>query len=532
MNIPLSRICKICMSNRYGVASFSLLVAMTSFTLYGYFGTDFWEHSAVVKELTIHPLSPRHPLFNVNEPHAFFSPYLLGVGLLARFGSLNAMDALVIAGVVNLLFLLISLRLFIQYFFNNSQDAIGFYALIFVLFLWPAEAWDWSGFIHFKVLGLVLPYPSTFAIASTFLIFALYHRALSHENTFLLVIIGVLSTVVVLTHPPTAVVTLIGILAISLHYYNIIGARALVMGVVLVIAAVALACLWPYYSFFDLVTFNSRGQANLQLITIATKPKQSTSDMYARAYLIWPTLVLLPFALPLLKSRLRANGFDALSLMVCGTVLVYALGYGVGYFTGLYVLGRTISFIAIFLQIALAARLAQLEVAMRGGKLWPSLPVMLLCAMIIGTVSFNWPNKHALAQAFMGLQGLRHSYENYETLSRYVTQDDVVLSDIQTSFMIPAFAGRIIASKHPVSFIDDHSERRDDVKNFFSKDLQPEEKKSILKKYQVDYLFINKNRTENAQAYSDFGNVLYENHNFLLIKPLPDIETQRHRSRS
>ena len=524
MNSSFSRIWTICIDNRYWIASFLLLVVMTSYTLYWDFGDeqDFWQYSAVVKELATHPLSPEHPQLKITKPHVFFSPYLLLVGLSSRLGGMTPLDALAIAGISNLLLLLLSIRQFIRSFFDKFHDAIGFYALLLILFLWPARTWSWGGFIHFGMLDFALSYPATFAVACTFLIFTLYHRALIHQNKILILLTGVLTAVILLTHLPTAVVTLIGILAISLHVYNIIGVRALAMGVVLIIAAISLACLWPYYSFFDLVTLNSGGKTS-------TTPK--TLIFYERAYLIWPTVVLLPFALPLLKSRLRANRFDALSLMLCGTVLAYALGYGVGYFTGLYVLGRTISFIAIFLQIALAARLAQLEAAMRGGKLWPSLPVMLVCAIIISTVSFNWPNKHALAQAFMGFQGLRHSYEDYETLSRYVEQDDVVLSDIQTSWIIPTFAGKVISSKPSISFDYGYSERRNDLKTFFLNGVNNREKTAILDKYRVDYIFINKNRIEEAEIYSNFGNVLYEDHKFLLIKPLPEIEKRRHRSR-
>jgi hypothetical protein len=266
MNISFFRIWNICLTNRYWIASFLLVVVMTSLTLYGNHGSDFWEHSAVVKELATHPLSPQHPLFNLNKPHMFFSPYHLGVGLLARLGGITPIDAMALAGVGNLLLLLVGLRLLIHYFFENFQDSIAFYTLILVLFLWPAGAWGWSGFIHFQVLSKVLPYPSTFAIASTFLIFALYHHALAHEKKFQVLLTGLLSTVVVLTHPPTAVVTLIGILAISLHFYNIIGFRALASGLVLLIGTFLLAFLWPYYSFFDLVILNGSNQTSHRLI--------------------------------------------------------------------------------------------------------------------------------------------------------------------------------------------------------------------------------------------------------------------------
>jgi len=377
------------------------------------------------------------------------------------------------------------------------------------LFLWPANAWGWSGFIHFKVLGFVLPYPSTFAIASTFFIFALYHHALTRENKLQILFTGLLSTVVILTHLPTAVIMFIGILAISLHFYNIIGSRALVMGLGLSIGTVLLACLWPYYSFFDLVTLN---------ITDKTNNQSHSFVMYERVHAIWPTLFLLPFALPLLISRLRVNKFDALFLMLGATVLTYVLGYFVGYFLGQYVLGRTISFVAIFIQITLAARLAQLETEMRAGKFWPSLPVMLVCVVIVGTVGLNSPNKFVLAQALKGFQEMRHSYKDYEELGHYVEQDDVVLADIKTSWKIPAFAGKVIASKKPVAFIKDHRVRRKDQKAFFSEGIVLEEKLSILKKYQVDYIFINKKRIDDAQTYYSFGNLVYENHDFLLIK--------------
>jgi len=525
MNISFSRIWNTAISNRYWVACFLLVVVMTSFTLYGEYRSDFWEHSAVVKELATHPLFPQHPLFNLNKPHMFFSPYLLGVGLLARFGGMAPIDALAIAGVLNLLLLLLGLRLFIHCFFNKFQDAIAFYALILVLFLWPAEAWTWSGFIHFKYLGSVLPYPSTFAIGSTFLIFALYHHGLAHESNFQVLFTGLLSTVVFITHPPTAVVMFIGILAISLHFYNFIGFRALTIGLLLLIGTFSLAFLWPYYSLFDLITLGSNGQTNPQVITITTKPRQGASDMYARAYLIWPSLVLLPFALPSLRSRLRANKFDSFLLMLFATVLTYILGYFVGYFTGNYHLARTISFIAIFIQIALAARLAQLETMMRAGKFWPSLPVMLVFVIIVPSVALNSANKLALAQAFMGYQGLRSNYKDYDTLGRYVEQYDVVLADLKTSWKIPAFAGKIIASKHPVAFIDDHRARKNDQKTFFSKEAEAEEKFSVLKKYQVDYIFINKKRTEDVQTYYSFGNLVYETTDFLLIKTFQRKET-------
>jgi len=44
---------------------------------------DFWEHSAVVRELSTHLLHPKHPQLLLDAPHPFYSPYAVMVALLA-----------------------------------------------------------------------------------------------------------------------------------------------------------------------------------------------------------------------------------------------------------------------------------------------------------------------------------------------------------------------------------------------------------------------------------------------------------------
>ena len=395
--------------------------------------------------------------------------------------------------------LLVCLRLFIGCCFNKHQDAISFYSLILILFLWPAKVWTWSGFIHFGVLGDVLPYPSTFAIAITFLTFVLYYQVLHTTSKVKFLLTTMLTGVVILTHLMTGVVTFIGIIAISIHHYKDMGFKAIAAGLFLLIGSVFIAFLWPYFSFFELLKHNNI-EFHLQSYTL-----------YKHAYLIWPTLLLLPFALPLLISRLKDNRFDALVFMLCFTVLTYL----VGYISRQYGVGRIISFTAIFSQIALAAWLARLETELRIKKHWYSLPIVLI---FVGNVAFNPANKAALRRAYYGIQGLRYDYTDYDILGRHVKQYDVILSDINTSWMIPTFGGKIIASKHPAHWIDDHKSRRRDVKLFFSKRIEPSEKISIINRYQIDYIFVNKNAIEETQAYYNFGNLVYENKNSILIK--------------
>ena len=498
-NIRSSSIGQLCMNNRYVIASTILLILMVLQSLYGQWVDDFWEHSAVVRELSTHPFHPVHPLFNVPTSHPFFSPYLLLVGLLSRTLLLTPVNALIIAGILNLAFLLISLRLFINTFFNKYQDAVSFYSLILILFTWSAYAWDWSGFIHFKILGFILPYPATFSIAATFLTFALYNKGLEGFKLGNLFLSLILTAIIAITHPTTSVFTILGIVSISLHHYKNIQLKAIITGILLLVGAFILSLLWPYYSILELITNNS------------AEFNTSSDTFYKNISLIWPTLILLPFAMPTIISRIKRNKFDALIILLSSAILVYL----VGFFTGQFGVGRIISLIAILIQILLAAQLAKLENIKLVTKSWSALPVVFYVLIII---SFNHNNRAVISRAYMGLRGIQHNYYDYNILEKNVGQYDIILSDIESSWMIPTFGGKVIASKHPAHWIDDHSNRREAISNFFSKDVQYTEKISIINKYLVDYIFINKNKQTDFQSYSKFGDIISNGQDFILIK--------------
>jgi len=57
---------------RFYILALAILFLMIGHTINGQWVGDFWEHSAVVRELITHPLSPKHPQLSVDAPHAFF----------------------------------------------------------------------------------------------------------------------------------------------------------------------------------------------------------------------------------------------------------------------------------------------------------------------------------------------------------------------------------------------------------------------------------------------------------------------------
>lgn len=501
---------------RYVILSMLLLIFMTGNALFGNWIYDFWEHSAVVKELSVHTIHPKHPLLIVDKPHAFFSPYLVVVGIFSRITSLNSIQALAIAGIANLLLFLIGFRLFINCFIEEHQDTISFYSLLFVLFLWPPGAWIWSGFFHSGVLEFVLPYPSTFAGAATFLLIASYHQGIllesaikSHRtiigNPIRFMFLALLLAAIILAHPTTAVFSFIGILSISLHHVNSEN-RVITRGVLLLSFAIFLALLWPYYSLIDLMRAN-------------------TSEFHSECHVFYtyvygcakPLILLSPFALVILTLRARKKYSDGMVLMIFASIAVYAFGY----FTKQYGYGRIISYIAILIQINIAVLMSEIEIRIKKGELLYIVPMVLL---LYSLIAMNNNKTNLLDKAINGLAGRKsNDYEKYEFIGAFVGQYDVILANSEDSWMIPSFGGKVIASQHPVHWVTDIYDRRNDLNSFFSNEVPLSGKLAVVKKYNAKYLLLRKKELKDLISYYSIGKPVYENDTFILIKcsPIP-----------
>jgi hypothetical protein len=436
------------------------------------------------------------------------------VALLSRVTSLNPINSLALSGIANLLLFLVGFRLFIGCFYQEHQDSIAFYALLFVLFLWPSATWVWSGFFHFGVLGYVLPYPSSFAGAATFLLIALHNRnllddcglgpmaaAIGSPSRFIVSV--VLFAAIILAHPTTAPFACAGIVAVSVQHYAK-GAKVIVKGLLLTAVTGALVALWPHFSLIALIRAN-------------------TPEFHAESHVfytyLWgsakPVLLLAPIAIGALVHRIRRNHFDGMALLMLITLAIYLFGY----FTKQYGFGRIISYLAILVQINLAQVVCRIESGMRKGKPLYAVPFTMLILMI---VMMNYNKASLLDKAYKGLRGAQtSSYEAYEFLSRYVGMYDVVLANLADSWMIPTFSGKVVASQHPVHWVDDVDQRRSDVARFFAGDTPPNTKRAIIEKYDVSYLLIRKEKQNDLAEFRAYGNPVHENDRFVLLKRKP-----------
>ena len=459
---------------------------------------DFWEHAACVRELASRPFSPRHSMYLADTPHMLYSPYLLSVAIVSRVAGLGLIEGLTAAGIMNLILLLVSLRIFIGSCVEEEAEKTSFYTLLFMLFLWGPPPWFFSGFLHMNVLGYVLPYPSTFSAALTFLSFAIYLRILRGARLTWFIPLYLTIPTVVLTHPTTALVLFAGLWAFTIGAGKCRDVRLMAMLAGALAATLLAALAYPYYSCIDI------------FIVKATSFHEDNYDLYEKvAQRTLPALIgLFP-----LFGRLRRDRRDPLVILFAFLVCIYV--YGVLY--GSYIYGRVIFYIVLLLQMALATSVARAETHKKA-----SVAILLLAYLYLTSPMLPMQGLRFVLQY---MPGRGSNYSDLLFLSTCVEQDDVVLSDIETSLMVPALGGKVVAYDKPVPLMDNRARIKDAVL-FFDAATGEEERMRILRKYSVDYILVDRRRdsgTDRALGpFLSFGNIVYQSPRYVLVKVSED----------
>lgn len=485
-----------------------IAVRTTSSVFYG----DFWEHAALVRYLSTDLSGNSHPFFYLTAQHAFISPYILLVALSAIAFDISPINALATSGVLNFILFYLGLYFWIKRLSPKFCYTSSIYALLAILFLWGHDPWGYSGFLHYQILLDVLTYPSTFALAITLLALSINSNAITQQRFFQLFFVFLLFYVVMLTHPLTAIFFGCGLIAqlwcVSTHQLS----RRIFINGVFGLIAIGLATQWPYYSIVELAT----GAGDVY----HPENKSMYVDVLAR---IWPTLVALPLASWAIKDR-AGQSVILIILMLTG-VYIY------GGLTEKYSFGRVISIIMILMQILIAVGLARLEiwaiarlpalrilipVALFGSLLYLSMPWLVATSTRALTVA----NSIRLGRPI----SLQHSYKDLLFLEQQVDAKSVVLSDINTSWIVPSIRGKVVGALHPQAFVPDQRQRFNDVNTFFEPTTTIQQQIAIAKKYHVDFLLLNKETTPQYQELvgrftgDGKGKITYTSNKYILIK--------------
>jgi hypothetical protein len=402
-------------------------------------------------------------------------------------------DVLVGQGLVNLALWGVALYAFVAAWTRRRTPA--FYALLLVLFLWGRDPWRYSAFFHLRSLAYVLPYPSTFASALALGTLAAFPWLVRSPRRWVPVVLAV-ATFVWIVHPVTGMFLWVGLFAYSLaaprprwHWV----ALALVAA-----AAFGLAMAWPMVPMRDLWFGQiERVHEGNDLMYVDPLPR------------IAPALLGLPW----LVVRARRNPRDPLCLLAAGLGLLVTWGG----LSGQWSYGRLISHLVLVLQIALADALVSVEdrlALLRRGKIAHHLLAPAVATLLIAA---SWPVVRSVLDECR--PGDRRWLSFLETR---VGREDVVLTDVDTCWYVPAFQGKVVAYPMKLPFVPDHAERLQAVARFFERPAPSAESLAALERYDVRYVLLPKGHfddwPERLRALQGLGSSVYSSEEYELLR--------------
>ena len=428
-------------------------------------GGDFWTHSAVVHELSFHLLHPKNPIIRSDTPHAFYSPYSLLVASFASLAHINSIHALEMFAFFNLALFLVSFYLFTRLIFKEHHQLLACTSLLLMLLFWGANPPGWSGFYNLIVLKDVLPYPSTFSMSLSFFVLSILSGR-PFLNFFQSVLVIILNSVILISHPTTFVFLFLGTIALYRSFHALSIQVTLARTAVLMLPSLLLCLLWPYFNIIDLFTRDN-----------AIFHQESKVLYQGIAEKVWPAVAMLPALIFFKKDRI----INFLSLSIGIMLLVYVAGDA----TGKYGLSRLLSPMMIYGDLLISYFLFYLfkkNTKLFKGYLLFCLAALILCVYI---------NRALLTETLTLLKPTRtHYYSRYAFLQKIVDRYDLILSDTSSNQYIPTFSGKVIAFKSPLYWVTDINERKAYVSSFFNPSTSDTLRQIIINKYQPDYLLI------------------------------------------
>ena len=467
---------------------------------HGHWIGDFWEHSAVVRELIAHPWNPRHPLLLVDAPHAFTNPYALAVAILCRITGVSSVMGLTIASILNLLMLFVALRVFARRFAPDAAEAVSFYLLLFMLLLWGQEPWEFSGFFHVNAVNHTLAYPSACAFWVSLLLLALNGKRIADRRSRLLLLLVPMSAFVLLVHPPVFLFVGTGLVAMALDAPE--RRREVLIAIVALSIAFAAALAWPYFPLWELLTSASAAY------------NANNAVMYSQPLLrTFPVII----GIPLLVATARRTKRWSLAVW---TAMLYGI-YLFGLVTANYNYGRVIFFVVFLLQLEIARFVAEREAQWDEGVSERSRLLMTAVSLVACTLLSARTVATAARDTLWGAR----TDDGYGFLRRDVPEYDVMMADLRTGWVAASFGGKLVSAQHPLAFVTESEQltRRADVKTFFDAETSQTERERLLERYGVSYVFAPRHSAADSTRVSDdalraLGTVAHEDQRFLLVR--------------
>jgi len=465
-------------------------------------GADYWEHSATLHALIENPWHPRHPHLATDAGSPRFGPQFLLVALIARAMQWDAIQAMTLASVLNILLFVCGIRAFFSSYFRHRLAPL--YGLLVMFGGWWA-GWHFSNVYALHVLFFVSAFPSTTALGLTLLGFAHVVRLLRAEVRrpwLSLLVLGLWAAAVLIIHPLTAMLSLTGALLLALAEPAVSWRRRLQVAGAVVIGC-ASAHFWPYFSPW-LVLRGGHGEA----ADWAEQSVQQAADLHVKTKLH-------DFYRPL--PLLKALGLGAITLLA----LPYFFLRRRRWFVGLGALSMLLPFLGnAFVELPLGHRFVLLAIVyLHIGLVWLLLKLtpghagafrflrrrfLGLVSALIVTATLLVFCAHSVQLAQKALDAPRYRGESpivrtMRELAVVAGPGAVVLATPAASWPVPTFGPKVLVLFHLDPLVPDARERANRVRRFLQPGASDAERFEILTRYGVSHILVQRETGPLAQ---------------------------------
>jgi hypothetical protein len=441
--------------------------------------SDGAEHGAAVRVLAQDFVNPDDPMLDGN--YGGSARYVPSILIMAAFVRLSGLDILVVIKIFLIIFLLLFIYSIVRFAHLYSDKSNGSFCLLAsLLFLW-GTGWTGANAYMFSAIIYTVYFPSVVSFSLSLLALSFLLKYLKDYKKASFVWCCVLGGIAFVNHPLTGTFFFITSFFLLIERSPSFK-RCLVLFCLIMAVSFSFSLLWPYYQFFE--SFSS----------IASGAMAQTDDYQLtwqylhsnRLLRIGPALAAVPMILILMFKRKN--------LMITGSFVVFTFIYMLGYFTKTSLSERFIFFIVFTLQLTFS--LFWISCLRKKVRLKKSFFIVTIClaAGFQAYLTFNEFIEPAFN--FKSRNSFLPEYSTpnkvFKDLKKYLNDDDVVLSDIYSSWSIPVYTGaRIVALWHTPPHVKDNFDRTEDIKRFYNPTTSNAERKEILIKYAATHILLN-----------------------------------------
>jgi hypothetical protein len=463
-------------------------------------GADAWEHHRTVLTLERHLgqsesgtfLHPGNPTFASDIPSVRYSPYTIFWAVVCRVTHITPYTALSIAAVINTALMLVGLWLLLDSF---GEAAAATSVLIVMVSLWEGPP-GWANSYALADLPWLQVNPSAIAFAFVLISWALFRR-ISTGRSGAIAWIGIvlLTTIAMLDHGMTAAFGIMGMFVMGAMGPGESRVKMLAGAFGVAVAVAVLCTPWPWFSFWGAVRWKGDQHYWFSVPFLRMELKEW----------IVPAVICSLLAAPFWRNALVRVSFvgGVLAMVVAASsVVTKSPTFARFPLPGLIYFHMMVGIMAhqwgIFDLRTWRDRVRgafALPEQAYGPMLQIGLTVALACFLLPQVkmvVSKPWLFRPYIARALHRPDRQERLPRELPGLLKGVGENDVVLSDLMTSWLVPSTNGKIVSALHYELFVPDQRERWAEVTKFFSKDPSVD-RTGIIGKYNVRWIVLNQN---------------------------------------